>query len=46
MAITGHKALREVETYTRAVSQKQLAQKAIGQVVTAFPDAGRTAESS
>jgi hypothetical protein len=45
MAITGHKNLREIETYTRAVRQEQLARKAIGQVVTAFPDRGSTGES-
>jgi hypothetical protein len=38
MAITGHKALAEVETYTRAVRQKLLAQRAIDQMTAAFPD--------
>ena len=40
MAITGHKALSEVETYTRDVRQMFLAQRAMDQVVTAFPDSG------
>jgi integrase len=38
MAITGHKALAEVETYTRAVRQQILAEQAMEQVVVAFPD--------
>jgi integrase len=36
MAITGHKALAEVDTYTREVNQAALAQTAIDRVVTAF----------
>jgi integrase len=38
MAVTGHKALAEVETYTQAVRQKMLAEQAVGQVVVAFRD--------
>jgi hypothetical protein len=38
MAITGHKNLREIETYTRAVRQEQLARKAMGQMVVAFSE--------
>jgi site-specific recombinase XerD len=40
-AITGHKALKEVETYTRDVSRARLAQAAINRVVLAFPDDGK-----
>jgi hypothetical protein len=37
MAITGHKALAEVETYTKAVRQKLLAHQAMGRLLSAFP---------
>lgn len=38
MAITGHKSLAEIETYTREARQKLLADKAIERWVQAFPD--------
>jgi integrase len=35
-AITGHQNLKEIETYTKAVEQKRLAQSAMATVVAAF----------
>jgi integrase len=40
MAITGHRALKEIETYTREASRKLLARQAMGRLVSAFPGAG------
>jgi integrase len=37
MAITGHQNLAEVETYTKAVNQKRLAQGAMATIIDAFP---------
>jgi integrase len=45
MAITGHKALAEVETDTKAVRQKFLAQQAMGRLVSAFPGTGANEKS-
>jgi len=37
-AITGHKNLKEVETYTKAVDQEALAKTAMASMTVAFPD--------
>ena len=37
MAITGHQQLAEVETYTKDVNQKRLAQGAMATIIDAFP---------